>query len=177
MRASITLGTLLVLIPTAGRGQVPIRPVPSNYVRDSTFDVARPGVPPLSTVPIPTEALHRIQPDGITCVVWTSDTLTPAGDRVYNQDSVSTPPELISAGRREYPEREERAGKGGRVMFRFVIDTLGAPEPCSFSTLIMTNAAFEGPAYRMVLGSKFRPGLQDGHRVPVLAQQSVTFNP
>lgn len=177
VRFRIAIATPLVLLPGVAHAQIPTRPPPPEYAAEVPLDVARWPAPPLSTVPVPTEALHRIQPQGASCVAWTSDTLTPLGARIYHQDSVTTPPRLVSVGVREYPLRKEQAGKGGRVILRFVIDTLGAPEPCSFSTLVLTDPDFEGPAYRMVLGSKFRPAASDGHRVFVLVQQAVTFNP
>jgi len=125
----------------------------------------------------PTDTLYIIRPKEITCPASFEGAAAAAGVRIFDEDSVSSPPDLLTLGRREYPGQLERKGVGGRVVLEYVIDTLGHPEPCSFRALAATNEQFEGAAYRMILGSIFRPGSNDGRLVPVRVRQSVTFNP
>ena len=168
---------LLILLNSVAAAQVPQGYGNIAPGRDTAFDVSRPPSGPHPKTPVNQPALHRLRPDGLDCAGWATDSLTPSGDRTYYADSVSTPPVLLKPGSREYPANREISAKGGRVVFRFVLDTLGRAEPCSFSTLLLTDPAFEGAAYRMVLGSKFRPAAHGGQLVPVILVQGVQFNP
>jgi|WetSurMetagenome_2_1015567.scaffolds.fasta_scaffold616000_1 TonB family protein len=177
MRLGSLLATLLLLGPVSLHAQVPLRGLNADFIRDSSAKASPSNGTPLPHVPNTQQALHRLRPSDVACTMWTSDLKSPAGDRVYDEDFVNGPPTLLTVGKRAYPPKEERAGIGGRVVLRFVIDTLGDPEPCSFSTVELSDPAFEQAAYIMVVGSAFRPATQDGHRVPVLVTQTVKFNP
>ena len=173
MHTSLRVMALLLVAASTAFAQIPLRPVP-------VADVSQP--PPDSrataaTSAPPTVPLHRIVPKEIACPASFEDAAAAAGVRIFDGDSVSSPADVRTLGRREYPQSLERSGVGGRVVFRFVIDTLGHPEPCSFETMSATNKEFEAAAYRMVLGSTFRPAKNVGKVVPVRVSQAVNFNP
>lgn len=168
MHAFLRAAALLGALVTVAHAQVPLRPMAAEPIGGARSTAGHPPATP---------PLHRLLPKNIDCSAPTGDSLEHDGVRIFDQDSVSTAPELVAAGRREYPHREERHGIGGRVVLQFVIDTLGHADPCSFRTLVATSESFEGPAYRMVLESVYLPGRNDGKRVPVRITQSVTFNP
>ena len=163
------LAILLLLVASPAVGQVPLRPVPQ---------LAGPTTPS-GEAPTP----HRIVPLEGACLQETARTPNeqpapelPDGE-VYIEVEVSRPPALIKPGPRRYPKEMERSGIAGQVDFMFVIDTLGKAEPCSFRVLTATNSSFEVAAFRMVLGTLYRPGEVRGQKVRVLVTQSVTFNP
>lgn len=177
MRPRLLLIGVLTSFGTGLGAQVPAgykAPLPD---RDTAFDVARPAAGRTPRIPLDQPALHRLAPKGVDCRAWTNDSVTPSGDRIHEETAVESPAKFLEQGAREYPPNLESLGRGGRVAFRFVVDTLGRPEPCSFSTLELTDPAFEGAAFRMALGSRYRPATQGGRPVPVLVSQSIVFNP
>ena len=160
--------TLVCLISAPVHAQVPLR-----VITPEPIGTTRPD----STHPTPTTVLHLISPKEIACPLPVGSAFTKDGGRVLDGDFVSKPPQLVKAGPREYPTNLEKKGVGGRVVFKFVIDTLGHADPCSFRVLEATNESFEGAAYRIVLGAVFLPAEDAGHRVPVWVKQSISFNP
>ena len=162
MRPWLFAATLLIAAsPMAG--QIPLRPIPLS------------ATPSTATGEAP--APHRIVPVESVCPEESDHAPSPPLSTPYTEADVDRPPELITPGPRKYPPDMERAGVGGRAQFSFVIDTLGHPEPCSFHAIAATNASFEVAAFRMVLGSLFRPAEVNGHKVRVKVMQAVTFNP
>ena len=132
---------------------------------------------PMSVQPPRGSMTSRIVPNGVDCTAWVSDEVTPDGIPILLEGEVDSPQRLLAPGRRRYPPALERAGQGGEVALRFVVDTLGRPEPCSFSIVMRTDAAFEESAFLMALESLYRPAMHGGRRVPVRVVQWIAFNP
>ena len=173
LHTAILTVALFCSVAASAYSQIPLRPVATEPIGKVRPDSAHAPKKP----PRPTTILHRISPKELACPTTTADSVPSLGERIFDEDSVEIGPELLTIGPREYPGTLERAGIGGRVVLQYVIDTLGQPDPCSFVALEATNEAFEGAAFRMVLGSVFRPGENAGKRVPVRVVQGVTFNP
>jgi outer membrane biosynthesis protein TonB len=163
MRAWLLAVILFPSATSAAAGQIPLRPVPQ---------LASPSTP-TGEAPAP----HRIVPlEGACFDEHPHEEIAPAG-HPYIEAAVDRPPDLVRPGPRRYPTDLELSGVGGRVVLSFVIDTLGLAEPCSFHVLSATNSSFEVAAFRMVLGSLFRPGEVRGQKVRVLVTQAISFNP
>lgn len=98
-------------------------------------------------------------------------------DQPYMEAVVEERPELIqgSCTQPVYPEMLRQAGIDGRVMFEFVIDTLGRAERASFRTISTSHPLFEGPAKSAVQTCRFRAGRIQGRAVRVRVQQPINF--
>ena len=98
-------------------------------------------------------------------------------DQPYMEAVVEERPDLItgSCNQPVYPEMLRQAGIDGRVMFEFVIDTLGRAERASFRTVSTSHPLFEAPARAAVLSCRFRPGRIQGRAVRVRVQQPINF--
>ncbi len=162
---------LILLVPLAAaplHGQVPLRPVPLGATPSRTT----------GELPVP----HRIVPEESVCLEEPPHSLMTITDTIYRDSSyieasVDVPPDLVKIGKRRYPTDLQHAGVGGRVVFSFIIDTLGHAEPCSFHVHSVADPRLEVAALRMVLESLFRPGEVRGQKVRVAVNQAVTFNP
>ncbi len=168
MRIPLLVLLLVPVLPASAHGQIPLRPVPRGVVPSSTS----------GPLPVP----HRIVPVESACFEESPHSLIAVSDTVYRDSSyveatVDRPPDLLKAGKRRYPPGLSSAGVGGRVVFSFIIDTLGHPEPCSFHVHSVIDPRLEVAGLRMVLESLFRPGEVRGQKVRVLVNQAVTFNP
>ena len=99
-------------------------------------------------------------------------------DQPYMEAVVEERPELIQGTCTQpvYPAMLQQAGIEGRVMFEFVIDTLGRAERSSFRTISTTHQLFEAPARAAVLSCRFRPGRIQGRAVRVRVQQPINFS-
>ena len=98
-------------------------------------------------------------------------------DQPYMEAVVEERPDLIqgTCTNPVYPAMLQQAGIEGRVMFEFVIDTLGRAERSSFRTVSTTHPLFEAPARAAVLSCRFRPGRIQGRAVRVRVQQPINF--
>jgi TonB family protein len=106
------------------------------------------------------------------------------------QSPASTPlpqPTLLSAPQPIYPKESKRAGIGGRVSVRVVVDETGAivsidspsgpSGPCGFSEADPRVAALQESVIEAMKGAKFDPALKDGKPVKSVAYLSSTFDP
>ena len=99
-------------------------------------------------------------------------------DQPYMEAVVEERPEAISGTciQPRYPEILRQAGIEGRVMFEFVIDTLGRAERNSLRVVNTAHDLFVAPAREAVFSCRFRPGRIQGRAVRVRVQQPVSFS-
>lgn len=82
---------------------------------------------------------------------------------------------IVASGTPRYPESLRRAGVDGRVLVRFVVDTLGNIDMGSVQVLASTHDLFTR-AVRDALGNfRFRPAEARGHRVQAMAEMPFEF--
>lgn len=84
-------------------------------------------------------------------------------------------PRLISIEEPRYPPVLESAGITGRVVFDFIVDTLGRVSARSIKVISSTNKAFETPAIDALRTALFSPGKVQGDPVQVLVRQAISF--
>ena len=84
-------------------------------------------------------------------------------------------PRLISIEEPRYPPVLESAGITGRVVFDFIVDTLGRVRGGSINVISSTNKAFETPAIDALRTALFSPGKVQGDPVQVLVRQAISF--
>lgn len=84
-------------------------------------------------------------------------------------------PRLISISEPRYPPVLESAGITGRVVFDFIVDTLGRVSGSSINVISSTNKAFETPAIDALRTAVFSPGKVQGSPVQVLVRQAISF--
>ena len=84
-------------------------------------------------------------------------------------------PRLISIEEPRYPPVLESAGITGRVVFDFIVDTLGRVNRGSIKVISSTNKAFEKPAMDALSTALFSPGKVQGDPVQVLVRQAISF--
>ena len=99
-------------------------------------------------------------------------------DQPYMEAVVEERPEVVQGTcvSPAFPEMLRQAGIDGRVLFEFVIDTLGRAERNSIRTVSTSHPLFEAPARQAVLSCRFRPGKIQGRAVRVRVQQPVNFS-
>jgi TonB family protein len=74
-----------------------------------------------------------------------------------------------------YPALLLSKGIAGYAFVRFVVDTLGAVDTISFRVVEATHPEFALAVQRALPGMRFRPALQQGHRVPQWVEQRFHF--
>jgi TonB family protein len=84
-------------------------------------------------------------------------------------------PRIISIEEPKYPAVLQSAGITGRVVFDFVVDTLGRVNANSIKIVSSTNKAFEQPAVDALATAVFAPGKVQGAPVQVLVRQAISF--
>lgn len=84
-------------------------------------------------------------------------------------------PRLISIEEPRYPPVLASAGITGRVVFDFIVDTLGRVNTGSIKVISSTNKAFEKPAIDALRTAVFSPGKVQGSPVQVLVRQAISF--
>lgn len=82
---------------------------------------------------------------------------------------------IVTSGRPRYPESLRQAGVDGRVVIRFVVDTMGRIDLSSVQVLQSTHDLFTR-AVRDVLGNfRFKPAESKGSRVRAMAEMPFEF--
>lgn len=84
-------------------------------------------------------------------------------------------PRVISFPDPRYPPVLQSAGISGRVVFDFVVDTLGRVNRSTIKVVSSTNKAFEAPAIEALGQALFSPGKVQGRPVQVLVRQTISF--
>ena len=106
------------------------------------------------------------------------DEARSAGVALYSaeeSDARFVPAQLISLPSPVYPRVLERAGIGGRVVIRFVVDTAGVVEQLSIKVVESTHEAFEAPARDAVSRGVFIPARLGERPVRQLCLQPIRF--
>jgi len=104
--------------------------------------------------------------DGVDGVVYDGET---------TEDLRFRKAQVISQPGVRYPPALRMAGVEGRVVLRFVVDTLGAVEPGSIRAVESSHEAFEASAREMILGSRFQPARLGEFAVRQLTIQKINF--
>jgi protein TonB len=82
---------------------------------------------------------------------------------------------IVTPATPRYPESLRQAGIDGRVLVRFVVDTMGRIDVSSVQVIQSTHDLFTR-AVRDALGNfRFRPAEAKGHRVPAMAEMPFEF--
>jgi protein TonB len=103
------------------------------------------------------------------------DTRGPGGSEPATAATVDRPAAMRAAPRPRYPEQLRAAGVTGRVVVRFVVDTLGRVEPGS---VVIREASHDlyADAVRTVLASlRFSPAEAGGRKVRMLVELPFEF--
>jgi protein TonB len=83
-----------------------------------------------------------------------------------------TPPELISKVEPLYPEEARSAGEEGSVVMEVLVERTGEVAGVK---VVKGSPPFDEAASEAVKQWRFRPAMQDGRAVKVLATITVTF--
>ena len=101
-----------------------------------------------------------------------------AADAVYTAASVDTPASYSEGtGSPVYPDSLYRASAPGRVVARFVVDTLGRVEPASIHILSATAPPFESAVEQALPSARFSPARRDGRLVRQIVEMPFEFKP
>jgi periplasmic protein TonB len=151
---------------------VPALPAPPVSVDWSKIPT---GLPPMDAPPltIGEQELHSIAPQTGSYV---GSTGSPDDGGAYRAESVDAlaallPPALPP----HYPEMLRRAGITGRVVVRFVVDTVGRVEPGSVTVLASAHEALERAVRDVLPRYRFRPAEAGGKRVRMLVEMPFEF--
>ena len=133
------------------------------------------GIPPIGSMPDPTRGLGDTFVKGLASGAEEGSPGAPMGDAPRDAryvDKVAVP---LGQLRPRYPEALRAQGLGGRVVVRFVVDTLGRVEQGSVQLVAATHPAFGDAALRTVGSLRFRPAEAGGHRVRQLVELPFEF--
>lgn len=133
------------------------------------------GIPPIpvgqSTISVPADSFARGRlTSGAGNVVG-----APSGDGPWTRDFVERAAVPLGQVRPRYPDALRDAGIGGRVVLRFVVDTLGRVEPATVETTSASDPRFGEAARRAIGGLRFRPAEAGGRRVRQLVELPFDF--
>ena len=154
-----------VLVPTGGIVIIP--PVEPQTV-----------LPPITTGPVIDDASRLLISAGAithdsTLAGGNASVADPNGIRLPDQvEKLAT---LRSVVRPTYPEQLRLAGIGGRVVVRFVVDTLGLVEHESVVVREASHARFENAVRDVLPRMRFTPAQLDGHPVRMLVEMPFEF--
>ena len=155
-----------VVVPTGGIVIIP--PVePPNVL------------PPITTGPVIDDPSRLF----ITAGAITHDSTLAGGgntsvadpNAIRTIDQVEKQAALRSSVRPTYPEQLRLAGIGGRVVVRFVVDTLGLVEHESVVVREASHARFENAVRDVLPRMRFTPAQLDGHPVRMLVEMPFEF--
>ena len=82
-------------------------------------------------------------------------------------------PELISIDKIRYPEIARRAGVEGRVVVRVVVNEEGMPT--NPEIMVSKNDLLNKEALRVIMTTRFKPGMQRGRAVKVQISLPINF--
>src|SRR5262245_19848141 len=82
---------------------------------------------------------------------------------------------LLTPAKPRYPEPLRQAGIEGRVLVRFVVDTVGRIDPASVQILSSTHDQFTRAVRDALSGFRFRPAESNGKHIPALAEMPFEF--
>jgi len=99
----------------------------------------------------------------------------PSGDGPWTENLVERAAMPLGQVRPRYPDALREAGVNGRVVLRFVVDTVGRVEPATVETVSATDPRFGEAARRAIGGLRFRPAEAGGRRVRQLVELPFEF--
>ena len=82
---------------------------------------------------------------------------------------------IVSSAKPRYPESLRQAGISGRVVIRFVVDTLGSIDMTSVQVLESTHDGFARAVRDVLPRFRFKPSEVGGRRVRSLAEMPFEF--
>jgi len=145
-----------------------------------TLNLDAVGIPP-STVTLGVPSGARLEPvdvfrDGSPCAT-VADCAGPGarGDAPLTAGAVERRVALRRGAEPRYPALLASAGVEGRVVLRFVVDTLGRVEPASIIVSSTDHPLFAQSARDALRGARFDPAEVGGHTVRQLVEQAFAF--
>jgi TonB family protein len=95
--------------------------------------------------------------------------------RIYSEDGVEQPPQLLRMPSPEYPPDLLRRQVPGRVELAYVVGPDGRVEPASIRVVSTTHGDFARAAVAAVREAEYEPGVQAGARVRVRLKHVLQF--
>lgn len=95
--------------------------------------------------------------------------------REYYQTQVDTPAALLPGVFPRYPSALRETGITGSVLARFVVDTTGYVDICTFRAVRSTHPLFTESVRVALLGMRFTPAVKRGRRVRQVVQAPFAF--
>lgn len=137
------------------------------------------GIPPITTGPAIDDASNLFIVSGSithdsTLAGRSSSVADPSA--ILMPDQVEKTAALRSSVRPVYPEVLRAAGVGGRVVVRFVVDTMGLVEHESVVVREASHARFENAVRDVLPRMRFTPALLDGKPVRMLVEMPFEFS-
>lgn len=156
----------------AGRGTTPV----AEHV--SYLAIARPGAQTFGdnlSKPKPAEKPKEIViPDSQPLLAQSAEP-PPSQDSVFTEVEVDTPVRLTSSAAPDYPADLLKENIEGRVVARWVIDTLGRADTASFELVQATRPEFAAALKAVLPRMKFQPARIGHTPVRQLVEQSIAF--
>lgn len=133
------------------------------------------GIPPVAPGLDPLRGLDESFERGAVARGSGEPTGAPSGDAPWTANLVERAAVPLGQVRARYPDALRDAGIGGRVVLRFVVDTLGRVEPATVETVSATDPRFGDAARRAIGGLRFRPAEAGGRHVRQLVELPFEF--
>ena len=154
------------------------------YVPDGGLVVIPPieplkGIPPITTGPAINDASNLFIVSGSithdsTLAGRSSSVADPSA--IFEENQVEKTAALRSSVRPIYPEVLRAAGVGGRVVVRFIVDTMGLVEHESVVVREASHARFENAVRDVLPRMRFTPALLNGKPVRMLVEMPFEFS-
>ena len=164
--------------PPSPRDQLKVFVPDGGIVVVPPLDIPK-GIPPITVGPVIDDASNllitagAITHDSTLAGRGSASVADPNGIRL--PDQVEKMATLRSAVRPTYPEQLRLAGIGGRVVVRFVVDTLGLVEHESVVVREASHARFENAVRDVLPRMRFTPAQLDGRPVRMLVEMPFEF--
>ena len=98
-------------------------------------------------------------------------------DSAYTSDLVDVKPALVFGPAFRYTPEQIARRISGRVLLRFVVDTLGRVEPMSLSIVDTPDSGLNAASREFARGLLFRPAAAHGRLVRALVELPIDVNP
>lgn len=125
--------------------------------------------------PLDAEQLRRLTDVGSTSSGSTFEPVGGGVDRLVSAAEADEPLTATYLPTPAYPPVLADAGVSGRVVVRFVVDTIGRVEPATVVALSSPHPALTDAVRAALVKARFKPGRSHGTPVRVLAEMPVTF--
>lgn len=160
-------GTYLPTVPQMSLRVIPIPAIASTAL--PPIELQGPELPDQVIIGGP----HR----GISLMGGPSGPGELSGGGVVSENMVDQVPRLIgSAAPPRYPAALRESGISGRVVIRFVVDTLGRAELGDVVIVEATHAQFADAVRSALERYRFSPGAVEGRKVRTMVQLPFTFS-